>query len=329
MHYVSCFLRSLRVTLDSMFWFDPHTANAINGLLGALLAGLMTLFWAQHSRNMATLHWMLAAWSMVLATLSYFLRPYAGAGAMFLIGSVLTTCSLLFLLVGVRRFLALPSGGRIAVGVGLCHLVALVCSAALVSAMEATLLINSLFWLGITTAAIASLTGSCPRTWKDWYGFPVSVLGLHAAFHALRLVFLCAILCGIHPVGAAQLLSFSFVETGVFSVALFISLLVSDLRERNRELQTAADEVRKLSGLLPICSSCKKIKDDSGYWTKLETFISDRSGAQFSHGLCPECAVNLYPGIFQDTLPLKLGSEKQPERPAAVAVSPSPVAKES
>lgn len=299
-----------------MFWFDPHTANAINGLLGVLLAGLMTLFWAKYSRKTATRYWMLAAWSLELSTASYFLRSLFGAGTLFLVGSLLMTCALLFLLAGVRSFLGQTAGGRLSVGVALSHLGASVSAVALGFTMETTLFINSLFWMGITTAAIAALMRSCPKTWRDWYGFPVSVLALHAAFHALRLVLLAAVFCGYHGFGGAEVLSLSFAEIGVFSVALFISLLVSDLRERNRELQTAVDEVRALSGLLPICSSCKKIKDDAGYWTKLETFISERSGAQFSHGLCPECAVHLYPGIFQDSLPLKVELERQAEHEA-------------
>ncbi len=61
------------------------------------------------------------------------------------------------------------------------------------------------------------------------------------------------------------------------------------------ELQKALIEVRKLSGLLPICSFCKKIRDDRGYWSQLESYISDRSEARFSHGLCPECINTHYP----------------------------------
>lgn len=64
-----------------------------------------------------------------------------------------------------------------------------------------------------------------------------------------------------------------------------------------KELQRALSEVRKLSGLLPICSSCKKIRDDKGYWQSLESYISDRSEAQFSHGICPECSSKLYPDL--------------------------------
>jgi AmiR/NasT family two-component response regulator len=66
------------------------------------------------------------------------------------------------------------------------------------------------------------------------------------------------------------------------------------------ELQHALDQVKTLSGLLPICSSCKKIRDDEGYWNQLEAYIQDHSEVVFSHGLCPECAKELYPEIFGD-----------------------------
>ena len=46
-----------------------------------------------------------------------------------------------------------------------------------------------------------------------------------------------------------------------------------------------------------VCTTCKKIRDDSGYWNNLEQYISEHSGAEFSHGLCPECTINLYPDI--------------------------------
>jgi len=60
------------------------------------------------------------------------------------------------------------------------------------------------------------------------------------------------------------------------------------------ELQGAIAKVRTLSGLLPICASCKKIRDDKGYWNQIETFIRDHSEAEFSHSICPDCARELY-----------------------------------
>ncbi len=65
------------------------------------------------------------------------------------------------------------------------------------------------------------------------------------------------------------------------------------------ELQHAMSEVKMLSGLLPICASCKKIRDDKGYWNQIESYIQDHSEAEFTHGLCPECAEKLYPGFLK------------------------------
>jgi hypothetical protein len=61
-----------------------------------------------------------------------------------------------------------------------------------------------------------------------------------------------------------------------------------------RELQQALNNVKVLSGLLSICASCKRIRDEQGHWEKLEIYIRDRSAADFSHGCCPECVEKLY-----------------------------------
>jgi len=65
----------------------------------------------------------------------------------------------------------------------------------------------------------------------------------------------------------------------------------------NKELQKALSEVKTLKGFLPICSSCKKIRDDKGYWNQIESYIRARSDAEFSHSICPDCAKNLYPDL--------------------------------
>jgi Protein of unknown function (DUF3365) len=63
------------------------------------------------------------------------------------------------------------------------------------------------------------------------------------------------------------------------------------------QLREALAEVKTLSGLIPICASCKKIRDDQGYWTQIETYLKEHSNAQFSHGLCLDCLRKLYPDI--------------------------------
>ena len=92
-----------------------------------------------------------------------------------------------------------------------------------------------------------------------------------------------------------------------YTVALLQNITIRKQLEEEREklisdLQKALSEVKKLSGFLPICASCKKIRDDQGYWNQIEEYISDHSEAQFSHGICPDCMRKLYPEIADDIL---------------------------
>jgi PAS domain S-box-containing protein len=70
------------------------------------------------------------------------------------------------------------------------------------------------------------------------------------------------------------------------------------LEEERRRLQQSLDEVRTLRGIVPICANCKKIRDDKGYWNQVEKYVSERTDAEFSHGICPDCAKKLYPEFY-------------------------------
>lgn len=74
----------------------------------------------------------------------------------------------------------------------------------------------------------------------------------------------------------------------------------SELHLRNEQLQAALDKVNLLSGLLPICSHCKKVRDDEGYWQEVEVYVSHHSEADFSHGICPDCVQKFYPEVYQE-----------------------------
>jgi PAS domain S-box-containing protein len=103
-----------------------------------------------------------------------------------------------------------------------------------------------------------------------------------------------------------EMLVSSFSISGVSGRRILLSARdVSERRAAQRErekliqeLQEAIAKIKVLSGFIPICSSCKKIRDDQGYWNQLESYIQSHSEAQFSHSICPDCAAVLYPGIF-------------------------------
>jgi len=81
--------------------------------------------------------------------------------------------------------------------------------------------------------------------------------------------------------------------------------LEAEVASRTRELTQALDEVRTLSGLLPICSTCNKIRDDQGYWQGVEQYLHAHTGAQLSHGMCPDCMSKLYPDLASRVVALE------------------------
>jgi CHASE3 domain sensor protein len=93
-----------------------------------------------------------------------------------------------------------------------------------------------------------------------------------------------------------------------------LKTFAESLEEKNRQLQEAMANVKTLSGLLPICASCKKIRDDKGYWNQIEFFIRDRSSAKFSHSMCPECSRTLYPQLFPSEALAEVPRVQSPEK---------------
>lgn len=89
-----------------------------------------------------------------------------------------------------------------------------------------------------------------------------------------------------------------------------VEVVVHDITRRKKmeiereklisELKQALHEIKTLRGIIPICSFCKKIRDDMGAWNRLEKYVSEHTEAKFSHGVCPGCAVKHYPEMFED-----------------------------
>ncbi|MFH2061196.1 MAG: PocR ligand-binding domain-containing protein [Pseudomonadota bacterium] len=99
----------------------------------------------------------------------------------------------------------------------------------------------------------------------------------------------------------------------VIGVGLDISMRVKAETEKAnliKKLQETISEVKQLSGLLPICASCKKIRDDKGYWTLIESYIQNHSEAEFSHGMCPDCSEKFY-GDEEWYISMKKNKNKQ------------------
>jgi hypothetical protein len=98
---------------------------------------------------------------------------------------------------------------------------------------------------------------------------------------------------------------------------LSFALLLGYIRE---QLLRSKEEVKRLSGLLPICASCKKIRNDEGYWQEIESYLHSHTDTRFSHGICPECAKRLYPEFADDLMKKseQTGSEPAARQPSGI-----------
>jgi ligand-binding sensor domain-containing protein len=116
-----------------------------------------------------------------------------------------------------------------------------------------------------------------PPWWRTWWAYALALVG------------------GIGGViGLAGLRVRSLARSKAALEAL-VSTRTAELRSRNVELEDALGRVKQLSGVLPMCAHCRKLRDDKGYWTQLESYIAEHTDAQFSHGICPDCMKTLYP----------------------------------
>lgn len=93
-------------------------------------------------------------------------------------------------------------------------------------------------------------------------------------------------------VGIFLVFSLSFFSFRRLNEALITKTIIT---HKNIELEKALDEIKELKGILPICSSCKSIRNDGGFWEKVETYIQRNTNALFTHSMCPDCMKKFYP----------------------------------
>jgi hypothetical protein len=145
-----------------------------------------------------------------------------------------------------------------------------------------------------------------------FYFLPIAIAAWKLGFTSSYLISILSsivwFLADIHSSHLYSSIAFGFWNTMIRLLSFLIigyatskiRLLLAKERETTRALQDALSQIKTLKGLIPICASCKKIRDDKGYWNQLETFIQEHTEAEFSHGICPDCMKKLYGVVLED-----------------------------
>jgi len=132
------------------------------------------------------------------------------------------------------------------------------------------------------------------------FGLRVGLISMGALIAVCAMIFFYpgdALLAHDYPLGFRIRYLVALTGVTLFSAVAEHSrkIVHGRLQRRNRQLEKALREVRELSGLIPMCASCKKIRDDEGFWNEVEVYMSRHSDMDFSHSLCPDCMARLYP----------------------------------
>lgn len=277
-------------------------------ILNLFLAMTMAFFYRAHKTFPGFGHWTVGGFALAV---SYFMMAFRGivhTGISIFAVNLLVPLAGVLYLDGMRRFLSLPPMWRgmyiIPVVVGILSLFTLYFfdsgplrsfmvsfSFSMLHLYTAWLVYReypktkSIFYLIISVemfcASVVLITRSVTALTSDSYRILVDS-PIESAFFITVMVLQIIIS-----------LSFILLNTERFEKDLMLAQ--SSLESNVRQLVTALEEVKTLRGILPICANCKKIRDDSDNWVQMEVYVRDRTEADFSHGICPDCMTKLYP----------------------------------
>jgi hypothetical protein len=259
-----------------------------NIVIVSILAALLTQHWLSHGRSRAQRPWMVSAWVMLLADLLFALRPELPVWIGRVLPTALVTVGQAVLLIGARRTAEVRTSPLAISGIVVGHIGCLVGFLVFEPHSEWRKVVNGVVWAGLSFAAYTSLRGAPRPYWKPLQS-PANAFLLHGVFHCMRVILASVFTLRPGSDVDAWLQTIGDLEVSFFMVALFVSILLANLQLRNEELSNALTEVQTLSGLLPICAWCKKVRNDDGYWQKVEDYLATHSQIKFTHGICSDC----------------------------------------
>ena len=261
----------------------------VNLLIGVILAGVLSQYWRLEASGQSLQLWIVAAWTLAAADLFFVGRSMLPQGMVpRFLPTITVTCGHALLLLAAQHTAERPLQKRPITLIVVSHLLLLLIMRAVPSIQGWRAVSNSLVWGALSLAAALVLWRSGHRM-RELMRFPAMVMGFQAVFHASRSLLATQAVVDSSAVQSAAVQMLGDVEVSLFMVALFVGVLVAYLRQGNADLRTALDNVHQLSSMLPLCAWCNKVRDDDGYWRRIEEYLSEHK-VSVTHSMCESCA---------------------------------------
>jgi len=273
---------------------DLRIVYAVNLIIGAILAGVMSRYWRLEAQRGSLRYWIVAAWTLTAADFIFVLRASYPDVVVRMIPTLMVTVGQLVILFAAKRTTERPTSTRGALGVLVMHGIFLLGVMFTPELADWRSVGNSIVWAALAFRA-AWVVSRPVGGQHSVMQIPAFVLVCHGVFLALRLALAMRAATrpgdGIGPL--IQLMG--DLEVSLFMVALFVSVLAAFLEQSNRELRVAIDDVHQLSSMLPLCSWCNNVRNDDGYWQRIETYLTTHR-VNVTHGICEDCAATHFAG---------------------------------
>jgi hypothetical protein len=264
-----------------------------NLLIGLILALVLTPHWRVEASAFNLRLWIVAAWVLAGADLLFVMRPGMPYWAARFFPTLAVTVGHAVLLLAAQRTAGVALRPRVLVGVVAAHGIALAVFLATDGDSSWRTVTNGVVWGALSILAAAALWRAAAPM-RTQLRVTAAVFLAQGVFHAGRTLLALQLLSERASFGNEFVQLVGDLEVSLFIVALFVSVLVAYLRMGNLELRAALDDVRQLSGMLPLCAWCHKVRDDHGYWTRIEQYLQDRR-VLVTHSICESCAAEFDP----------------------------------
>jgi hypothetical protein len=274
----------------------------INLLIGLILALVLTPYWRVDASAFNLRLWIVAAWVLAGADLLFAIRP----GIPYWMGRFFPTLAVtvghVVLLLAAQRTAGESLRPRLLIGVAAAHGIALGVFLATDGDSGWRTVTNGVVWGALSFLAGAALLRAAKPV-RALLRVTAVVFLAQGVFHTVRTLLALRLLSDSAGYGNEFVQVVGDLEVSLFIVALFVSVLVAYLRLGNLELRAALDDVRQLSGMLPLCAWCHKVRDDQGYWTKIEQYLQERR-VMVTHSICESCADEFDPAAGPPDVPV-------------------------